>query len=87
MPRNGKQFHVWTIGCQMNEADARQVADALSMAGAAAIATNLIQTNAATGLAAIGAALMFTASILTVAAKVHAAGTSERFGDGSVLPM
>ncbi len=33
MPRNGKQFHVWTIGCQMNEADSAKIAAALQEAG------------------------------------------------------
>jgi tRNA-2-methylthio-N6-dimethylallyladenosine synthase len=33
LPRNGKQFHVWTIGCQMNEADSAKIAAALQEAG------------------------------------------------------
>lgn len=33
MPRNGKQFHVWTIGCQMNEADSARIAATLQEAG------------------------------------------------------
>lgn len=32
-PRNGKRFHVWTIGCQMNEADSAKIAAALQEAG------------------------------------------------------
>jgi len=42
------------------------VAHTLSLAGVAVIATNLIMTNAAPGLAPVGVALMFIASILTV---------------------
>ena len=30
---NGKQFHVWTIGCQMNEADSSKIAATLQEAG------------------------------------------------------
>jgi hypothetical protein len=26
LPPNGKQFHIWTIGCQMNEADSAKIA-------------------------------------------------------------
>ena len=33
LPRNGKQFHVWTIGCQMNEADSAKIAATLQEAG------------------------------------------------------
>jgi tRNA-2-methylthio-N6-dimethylallyladenosine synthase len=33
LPRNGKQFLVWTIGCQMNEADSAKIAAALQEAG------------------------------------------------------
>jgi tRNA-2-methylthio-N6-dimethylallyladenosine synthase len=32
-PPNGKRFHVWTIGCQMNEADSAKVAAMLQEAG------------------------------------------------------
>lgn len=38
MPRNGKQFHVWTIGCQMNEADSAKIAATLQEAGYASTA-------------------------------------------------
>jgi tRNA-2-methylthio-N6-dimethylallyladenosine synthase len=33
LPRHGKQFHVWTIGCQMNEADSAKIAATLQEAG------------------------------------------------------
>src|SRR5829696_8853750 len=33
LPPNGKQFHVWTIGCQMNEADSAKIAATLQEAG------------------------------------------------------
>jgi tRNA-2-methylthio-N6-dimethylallyladenosine synthase len=33
LPRNGKRFHVWTIGCQMNEADSAKIAATLQEAG------------------------------------------------------
>jgi tRNA-2-methylthio-N6-dimethylallyladenosine synthase len=33
LPSNGKQFHVWTIGCQMNEADSAKIAATLQEAG------------------------------------------------------
>ncbi len=33
LPRNGKHFHVWTIGCQMNEADSAKIAATLQEAG------------------------------------------------------
>jgi tRNA-2-methylthio-N6-dimethylallyladenosine synthase len=33
LPRNGKRFHVWTIGCQMNEADSAKIAATLHEAG------------------------------------------------------
>jgi tRNA-2-methylthio-N6-dimethylallyladenosine synthase len=33
LPHNGKQFHVWTIGCQMNEADSAKIAATLQEAG------------------------------------------------------
>ena len=36
LPRNGKHFHVWTIGCQMNEADSAKIAATLQEAGYAA---------------------------------------------------
>src|SRR5918998_1599229 len=36
LPRNGKYFHVWTIGCQMNEADSAKIAATLQEAGYAA---------------------------------------------------
>ena len=36
LPRNGKRFHVWTIGCQMNEADSAKIAATLQEAGYAA---------------------------------------------------
>ena len=36
LPQNGKRFHVWTIGCQMNEADSAKIAAALQEAGYAA---------------------------------------------------
>jgi tRNA-2-methylthio-N6-dimethylallyladenosine synthase len=32
-PTNGKRFHVWTIGCQMNEADSSRIAATLQEAG------------------------------------------------------
>lgn len=32
-PINGKRFHVWTIGCQMNEADSSRIAATLREAG------------------------------------------------------
>jgi len=38
LPRNGKQFHVWTIGCQMNEADSAKIAATLQEAGYTATA-------------------------------------------------
>ena len=30
---NGKRFHVWTIGCQMNEADSAKIAPPLQEVG------------------------------------------------------
>jgi tRNA-2-methylthio-N6-dimethylallyladenosine synthase len=33
LPHNGKHFHVWTIGCQMNEADSAKIAATLQEAG------------------------------------------------------
>ena len=33
LPQNGKRFHVWTIGCQMNEADSAKIAATLQEAG------------------------------------------------------
>ena len=33
LPSNGKQFHIWTIGCQMNEADSAKIAAILQEAG------------------------------------------------------
>src|SRR5215218_6561153 len=33
LPPNGKRFHVWTIGCQMNEADSAKIAATLQEAG------------------------------------------------------
>lgn len=33
LPHNGKRFHVWTIGCQMNEADSAKIAATLQEAG------------------------------------------------------
>lgn len=33
LPENGKRFHVWTIGCQMNEADSAKIAATLQEAG------------------------------------------------------
>jgi len=33
LPVNGKRFHVWTIGCQMNEADSAKIASLLQEAG------------------------------------------------------
>ena len=33
LPINGKQFHIWTIGCQMNEADSAKVASLLQEVG------------------------------------------------------
>jgi tRNA-2-methylthio-N6-dimethylallyladenosine synthase len=33
LPSNGKRFHVWTIGCQMNEADSAKIAATLQEAG------------------------------------------------------
>ena len=33
LPINGKRFHVWTIGCQMNEADSSRIAATLREAG------------------------------------------------------
>ncbi len=33
MITEGKQFHIWTIGCQMNTADSQHVADALETLG------------------------------------------------------
>lgn len=36
LPLNGKHFHVWTIGCQMNEADSAKIAGTLQEAGYAA---------------------------------------------------
>jgi tRNA-2-methylthio-N6-dimethylallyladenosine synthase len=38
LPRNGKRFHVWTIGCQMNEADSAKIAATLQEAGYTATA-------------------------------------------------
>jgi tRNA-2-methylthio-N6-dimethylallyladenosine synthase len=36
LPQNGKRFHIWTIGCQMNEADSAKIAATLQEAGYAA---------------------------------------------------
>ncbi|MGD9711815.1 MAG: hypothetical protein AB7V46_07095, partial [Thermomicrobiales bacterium] len=33
LPDNGKRFFIWTIGCQMNEADSARVAAMLMEAG------------------------------------------------------
>ncbi len=33
LPRNGKHFYIWTIGCQMNEADSAKVAAMLQEVG------------------------------------------------------
>jgi tRNA-2-methylthio-N6-dimethylallyladenosine synthase len=33
LPQNGKRFHIWTIGCQMNEADSAKIAATLQEAG------------------------------------------------------
>ena len=33
LPSNGKRFHIWTIGCQMNEADSAKIAATLQEAG------------------------------------------------------
>ena len=33
LPRNGKRFFIWTIGCQMNEADSAKVAAMLQEVG------------------------------------------------------
>lgn len=33
LPRNGKRFYIWTIGCQMNEADSAKVAAMLQEVG------------------------------------------------------
>jgi tRNA-2-methylthio-N6-dimethylallyladenosine synthase len=33
LPENGRRFHVWTIGCQMNEADSAKIASTLQEAG------------------------------------------------------
>ncbi|MDQ3225327.1 MAG: tRNA (N6-isopentenyl adenosine(37)-C2)-methylthiotransferase MiaB, partial [Chloroflexota bacterium] len=33
LPVNGKRFHIWTIGCQMNEADSSKIAATLQEAG------------------------------------------------------
>ena len=33
MPPNGKHFHIWTIGCQMNEADSAKISATLQEAG------------------------------------------------------
>lgn len=33
LPPNGKHFHIWTIGCQMNEADSAKIAAMLQEAG------------------------------------------------------
>lgn len=33
LPANGKLFHVWTIGCQMNEADSAKISATLQEAG------------------------------------------------------
>jgi tRNA-2-methylthio-N6-dimethylallyladenosine synthase len=33
LPPNGKHFHVWTIGCQMNEADSAKISATLQEAG------------------------------------------------------
>ena len=33
LPDNGKRFFIWTIGCQMNEADSAKVAAMLQEAG------------------------------------------------------
>ncbi len=38
LPLNGKRFHVWTIGCQMNEADSAKIAATLQEAGYASTA-------------------------------------------------
>jgi tRNA-2-methylthio-N6-dimethylallyladenosine synthase len=33
LPENGKRFHIWTIGCQMNEADSAKIAAMLQEVG------------------------------------------------------
>jgi tRNA-2-methylthio-N6-dimethylallyladenosine synthase len=33
LPPNGKHFHIWTIGCQMNEADSAKISATLQEAG------------------------------------------------------
>jgi tRNA-2-methylthio-N6-dimethylallyladenosine synthase len=33
LPSNGKRFHIWTIGCQMNEADSAKIAATLQEVG------------------------------------------------------
>jgi tRNA-2-methylthio-N6-dimethylallyladenosine synthase len=33
LPQHGKRFHIWTIGCQMNEADSAKIAATLQEAG------------------------------------------------------
>jgi len=33
LPANGKRFHIWTIGCQMNEADSAKIAAMLQEVG------------------------------------------------------
>src|SRR5688500_11340391 len=33
LPQNGKHFHIWTIGCQMNEADSAKISATLQEAG------------------------------------------------------
>jgi tRNA-2-methylthio-N6-dimethylallyladenosine synthase len=38
LPPHGKRFHVWTIGCQMNEADSARIAATLQEAGYTATA-------------------------------------------------
>jgi tRNA-2-methylthio-N6-dimethylallyladenosine synthase len=41
MPPNGKRFHVWTIGCQMNVADSTKIAATLQEAGYTAAANEI----------------------------------------------
>src|SRR5262245_31269143 len=33
LPPHGKRFHIWTIGCQMNEADSSKISSLLHEAG------------------------------------------------------
>jgi len=40
LPLNGKQFYIWTIGCQMNEADSSKIAAMLIEAGYQQTATD-----------------------------------------------